>query len=81
MNKLPNELVDVIYSFVHKSYTQQIIVHLKRIFNQVRYFSLLQLLGVLMKYNTNETIFHLMKDVEFTECSLKYPSKIKNLKL
>lgn len=81
MNKIPTEVVDIIYNFVHKEYTKDLMIELKKIFNQVKYYSLLQIWGNRIKFCKNETIFYLLKDIEFTDCFLRYPKRIKRIQI
>lgn len=79
MNSLPTEVVDIIFKFVHKEHTKDLTLELKRVFNQVKYNKLLQTWGNRIKFCKNETIFYLLKDIEFTECRLRRPRSIKRL--
>jgi hypothetical protein len=82
INKLPAEAVDLIYEIVHKKQTSELVIHLKRIFNQVKYDQLLKRWDERVKFCKKETIVYLLKDtIEFTNCPLRNPRSIKNLKI
>lgn len=75
MNKLPTEVVDIIYKFVHKSLVSDLNKHFKNIVNRAKFYHILQ------EYKQRCFFYREISDLDFTDCCFRYPKSIKYLKI
>ena len=78
MNKLPTEVVDIIYKFVHKSLVSDLNKHFKNIVNRAKFCHILQ--EHKQRY-VSRKISYMISDLDFTDCCFRYPKSIKYLKI
>ena len=74
MNKLPTEVVDIIYKFVHKSLVSDLDKHFKNNVNRAKFYHILQ-------EHKQRYFSRKISDLDFTECCFRYPKSIKYLKI
>jgi len=82
LDKLPNELLDYIYSLVHKMNTIQLNKIFKDVINKAKYYHIFQLWGPTNKLSFSNggslmVLNDLLCNLEYTKCCFKGPKKLK----
>lgn len=81
MNKLPTEVVDIIFKIVHKHNINQLNIQFKQFISCAKFHHILQEHRGMIRYNFLKTVCSMMKSLEFSECCFRYPKSIKHLKI
>lgn len=79
MNRLPTEVVDIIYKFVHKNMVKDLNEHFKKIVNYAKFYHVLQ--EHKQRCFFSREIYYAMSNIDFTECCFRYPKSIKYFKI
>ncbi len=72
MKKLPTEVIDIIFRFVHNHNLNNLNIQFKKFVSYAKYYHILQ------EYRT---IVSKKTVLDFTECCFRYPKSIKHLKI
>lgn len=75
MNKLPTEVVDIIYKFVHKNMITALNEHFKKIVIHAKFYHVLQ------EHKQRCFFSREILDLDFTDCCFRYPKSIKYFKM
>ena len=75
MNRLPTEVVYVIYKFVHKNMIKDLNEQFKKFVNHAKFYHVLQEYG--KKCFLSHELSTIIENLDFTECCFRYPRSIK----